>query len=54
MEHEFINEDNKNFLIQSNKTLRELVKKLEKKIEEIEEELTELHKENLNKDSGSE
>jgi len=47
MEHEFINEDNKNFLILSNHTLRELVKKLEKKIEEIEKELTDLHKENM-------
>tara|TARA_R100001443_G_scaffold24282_1_gene36559 strand:+ start:642 stop:815 length:174 start_codon:yes stop_codon:yes gene_type:complete len=47
MEHEFFNEDDKNFLILSNYTLRELVKKLEKKIEEIEEELTELRKENM-------
>jgi len=57
MEHEFFNEDDKNFLILSNYTLRELVKKLEKKIEEIEEELTtlqkenmRLHKKNINKD----
>ena len=47
MEHKFFNEDDKNFLILSNYTLRELVKKLEKKIEEIEEELTDLHKENM-------
>lgn len=49
MEHEqvFFNEDDKNFLILSNHTLRQLVKKLEKKIEEIEKELTELHKENM-------
>jgi len=47
MEHEFFNEDDKNFLILSNYTLRELVKKLEKKIEEIEEELTTLQKENM-------
>lgn len=47
MEHKFFNEDDKNFLILSNYTLRELVKKLEKKIEEIEEELTGLQKENM-------
>ena len=47
MGHEFFNDDDKNFLILSNYTLRELVKKLQKKIEEIEEELTDLRKENM-------